>query len=70
MNLTASFMIPAMKQPEFQIVSKKVKISRAQNWCTDGNTAKVMISHSIKSPKIKITQEFRNHSIAFSLTIR
>ncbi len=39
-------MIPAMKQPEFQIVSKKAKISRGTNWSTDGNTAKVTISHS------------------------
>jgi hypothetical protein len=41
-----SFTIPAMKQPEFQIVSKKAKISRGTNWSTDGNTAKVTISHS------------------------
>jgi hypothetical protein len=42
----SSFMIPAMKQPEFQIVSKKAKISRGTNWSTDGNTAKVTITHS------------------------
>jgi hypothetical protein len=29
----SSFMIPAMKQPEFQIVSKKAKINRAQTVC-------------------------------------
>jgi hypothetical protein len=45
-GIMSSFMIPAMKQPEFQIVSKKAKISRGTNWSTDGNTAKVTISHS------------------------
>jgi hypothetical protein len=45
-GIMPSFTIPAMKQPEFQIVSKKAKISRGTNWSTDGNTAKVTISHS------------------------
>ncbi len=44
-GIMSSFMIPAMKQTEFQIV-KKAKISTGTNWSTDGNTAKVTISHS------------------------